>query len=1502
MDFSPYVHQNEVARKTIVERNDLVVATGTGSGKTESFLLPILHRLQIAHDAGKLEERVYGLVVYPMNALAEDQRRRLSCILSDTPFTFGRLTGDTKPGKYGKSKHSGPEVLDRETMAAHPPHILITNYAMLDRLLLLPAYAKLFNTQPDFIVLDEAHSYEGAKGREISLLLRRVREAAIIKPKRPPIYMALSATLGDPDDTAGMQRYTGDLFSPPRNGANDIAIVLPTRDEGAHSVERVESSKTPGSIREKLETSSNVSQRIHVFVRTPIGLHICLGEKCRDSRNNVSMPAPGERTCKQCSTKLLELAFCRGCGAEHVVEVDPYDPGNRFISRKLLDYDELINKTHKDTRRVDVDGAVKLLPDHVTTSSGEQVEVWAANNPAAAYGCLRCGLPDGAYGALRRLSMPVNEVAALLASAVHPALPSDKTLGPAEVDHLLANVRDVYAKYVSVSRLRPSSTLLENALKGLQESSDLVQVWLEKTPALKKQEGFDENIKLAKGTDNLLSKREVSATKPFRKILSFSDNRQDAAYFASYVQDTYEATYGTWAVRRCLSENTGTEQYGTISAQLAKQLGQAFDDYKGEMPGVHPDNARRAVAARRILLREILAVDATDSLRGMGLLQVSLDENLYVRVCATVVEKLNTLSVPDPDTVAAALVEKALLSLLDDRCIHDSNIDNDEAQRVTGYHGSFKTIVKAAETGKSKNKSASWFPQGYNNKENRHNRRTEFYMRVLGNRQFVYEVLDVIWDALIADEVLRISGAKTKYALDTSKLVLSLRKEAFVCNKCTKAQGYPGACMTWRCNGDPAKRLIAANAYWASVFSQECMPVLVAHEHTAQLTRATSTQVQERFVGTPEEERTYKSDDGPINLLSCSTTFEMGVDVGDVGVVLCRTVPPRTANYVQRAGRAGRRPGVVPIVLTVMRSSNPRDMSMWKDPARLIQGAVPVPYIAPATVELTRRHLYAALVRDVLERTKHTERKLTNKDWYLPFEITPDTQPPSGVFDDFLNAIMDCLSSDDQDARHVWEAAAGMCGNSRFADMVTRLWGEQSRLLMLTTALQRCGSPGEGARENVSSTWGLLSKPTTSKISPPDREQVLCDPMIRAWLHFVEDLRDVHDIKDLNQQKNAMSRIEDRDAIGHLSNFGALPKYGFPAEQLNLQVSSKKLKNAPEVDLSRAATTALAEYFPGNRLTAAGQRVLVLGLRRPFAGKSYEKLYRLVCDNCDSSIMSANKSEKCKKCGSDLKREMCAYLNPEWGFTGKYDGRAITEYQPRTRQATDDFYEEVTDISLEPLGDKVEGVAVSERVLVKRVTYTSGKKGLVRVCYMCGFTGNKDNFIVNHSTLVKNKNDVEDFRCENAKHKQELADYEPVRLFTREQVDVIKVVLDKPLVIAAGVALADLLGARVAERVKTSIEDVNVTVLTTTGEDGKQCSGFYVCDATPGGAGVLTRLKDHNDTKRAVTEIFQELQRDLRDAEDGGMHLAQVSYKRTSKEPNRDTLKAVIDYLDAIIS
>ena len=154
LDRPLYSHQVEAIKKVVGGRN-IIVSTGTGSGKTESFLIPILANLAEALDKRTLNSGVRALLLYPMNALANDQMKRLRQILATVPeVTFGRYVGDTKTTKReaeDKFREQNPgeprlsnELISREEMQANPPHFLLTNYAMLEYLLLRPKDMELF--------------------------------------------------------------------------------------------------------------------------------------------------------------------------------------------------------------------------------------------------------------------------------------------------------------------------------------------------------------------------------------------------------------------------------------------------------------------------------------------------------------------------------------------------------------------------------------------------------------------------------------------------------------------------------------------------------------------------------------------------------------------------------------------------------------------------------------------------------------------------------------------------------------------------------------------------------------------------------------------------------------------------------------------------------------------------------------------------------------------------------------------------------------------------------------------------------------------------------------------------------------------------------------------------------------------------------------------------------------------------------------------------------------
>ena len=209
LDRPLYLHQERAIRRAVKEGRNLVVATGTGSGKTEIFIVTILNTLFRQQESGLLNPGVRALLLYPMNALVNDQLKRLRQLLKSCPeITFGRYTGETLEKQlyatedYRKIHGREPlpnEHISRERMRETPPQILLTNYAMLEYLLLRPQDNVFFDGEYSknwkFIVLDEAHTYTGAKGIEMAMLLRRLKDRVVRSDPGRLQCIATSATL-----------------------------------------------------------------------------------------------------------------------------------------------------------------------------------------------------------------------------------------------------------------------------------------------------------------------------------------------------------------------------------------------------------------------------------------------------------------------------------------------------------------------------------------------------------------------------------------------------------------------------------------------------------------------------------------------------------------------------------------------------------------------------------------------------------------------------------------------------------------------------------------------------------------------------------------------------------------------------------------------------------------------------------------------------------------------------------------------------------------------------------------------------------------------------------------------------------------------------------------------------------------------------------------------------------------------------------------------------------
>ncbi|GAB4511078.1 MAG: hypothetical protein OHK0046_08670 [Anaerolineae bacterium] len=194
-----YLHQEEGVL-SILNNQHTIISTGTGSGKTETFLVPILSYC-FQHNKPGLK----AIIIYPMNALASDQVSRISEYTKNTNVTFGLYTGDTSdrdPTEYNIKPYLN-QITSREAMRHQPPDILITNYVMLERMLTRKTDQRIFQISSDtlqYIVLDELHTYSGSTAAHLKFLLARLGHYW----QKKPVYIGTSATLAS--DSGGRQR------------------------------------------------------------------------------------------------------------------------------------------------------------------------------------------------------------------------------------------------------------------------------------------------------------------------------------------------------------------------------------------------------------------------------------------------------------------------------------------------------------------------------------------------------------------------------------------------------------------------------------------------------------------------------------------------------------------------------------------------------------------------------------------------------------------------------------------------------------------------------------------------------------------------------------------------------------------------------------------------------------------------------------------------------------------------------------------------------------------------------------------------------------------------------------------------------------------------------------------------------------------------------------------------------------------------------------------------
>ena len=288
--FTPYGHQAAAFKRLsslgLTEDRPrpqpTLVTTGTGSGKTEAFLVPIIDHVLRAKREGVTGMK--ALILYPMNALANDQAQRLATLIS-THDELSGITAALYTGQKGpeRTKVSGKGLItDRAVIRSGAPDIILTNYKMLDQMLLRDADARIWEqsaTSLQYLVLDEFHTYDGAQGTDVTMLLRRlglalkshwtdddsrITDADRARPLGRITPVATSATLGDKGDPQAMLEFARTVFGD-EFGAE--AVVTESRlSVGRVDRQTVEADRSRGH-----SVDRRVDARRHCEAWTPSG-------------------------------------------------------------------------------------------------------------------------------------------------------------------------------------------------------------------------------------------------------------------------------------------------------------------------------------------------------------------------------------------------------------------------------------------------------------------------------------------------------------------------------------------------------------------------------------------------------------------------------------------------------------------------------------------------------------------------------------------------------------------------------------------------------------------------------------------------------------------------------------------------------------------------------------------------------------------------------------------------------------------------------------------------------------------------------------------------------------------------------------------------------------------------------------------------------------------------------------------------------------------------------
>lgn len=1277
-----YLHQEKALLKADAG-NNLIVTTGTGSGKTECFLLPILQTLLSEEDAGTLGNGVRAILIYPMNALANDQMKRMRAIMKGHPqITFGIYTGNTEQTErkarakfhenYGRDAVIlDNELISREQMRETPPHILITNYSMLEYMMLRPKDDKVFSgAKLRYIVLDEAHVYKGTTGMETAMLMRRLR--ARISTRDSVQFILTSATLGGKDadqeitqfgyQLCGVQFLASNIVrsedaTPAMNAINiypaamyhkladtslSVARVLEEfgvadpapggddaeklyelmltsrlfadlRSESKHTMEIDALSRAMGISRQELLDLVSVctraekgktallKARIHYFVRALEGAYVTLG------RNRQMMLTRQERT--QDGQAVFEVAICQDCGRLALV-----GQAGEYLT-------QVARKTDRDPNECDYfllwdDDEEQIVFDD--EQQGDEDEVQATDESDYVV-CACCGKIDG----------KANLQFGNICDCENPEYIPIKRVNRTKAGNTAKCPACGHGEFRAFYLGNEAAT----SVLGTELFEQLPTKVVTAKPA---EEAAQRPGRFAFGR----ARPAVEVKEKAPQFLCFSDSRSEAAHFAVYMENAYQRFLRNRGVWKAVQELMADGVYQISVTAFVDKLTHIFDAERTfdrwdtdrdrlDTDTLHANSVKNAWIA---ITSELFASRHITSLSSLGLLHFRYEKPEYIECRNDIIDLLMETGLTEND--ADALMQRIFHDGVYTGSLNAGRRYNftDEEREAMFFSKGERHMVKVKGPDCSRY-VYGWSARKRDNGNYYPNTRLRRVVAATGwNDETANEFLQQLWDGVLAP-------ADNEFAFNICDFKICINAKpgtkTYRCRKCgnVTAHNVQNRCTILQCGGtleEVTPEELQQGNHYVNRYQGEKMKPLQMREHTAQLSRNCQTKYQQAFV------------EGKLNALSCSTTFEMGVDVGGLETVYMRDVPPGPANYVQRAGRAGRAAHTAAYVLTYAKLSS-HDFTFYNDPEKVISGKIKAPVFALENEKVLYRHVFAIALAEFFAENEDVYAQ--NDRYYLL---------NAGGYER-LKAFLNPPS----------ERLCLLLKRSVPKDMHDRLG--------ITDGSWRDHLIGEnGVLEVAVESYRTELSQLEAELRRARREHN--DDEAAKLSHEIQKLRSGPD-----------DRAQTKKLIDFLTRNNVLPKYGFPVDTVELQVGAQPTDASSGLQLSRDLQMAVAEYAPGAQVIADGKmytsRYVRKALGRGKQDSGWEYGYFAKCPHCEEMNFTNNQlartvGSNCISCEQKIgKRYWKQTIEPRLGFiTEDPNGKAVPMHKPERDFKTDDYY------------------------------------------------------------------------------------------------------------------------------------------------------------------------------------------------------------------------------------